>query len=164
MSKVKLYSSVWLYALAIALSVALAAFIFIMSSKPAPISAEQSGSIAELLAPIFVAGFEELDAAEQAEVLLDVDHVVRKIAHFCIYAFLGVLFTFSSLWHSRTWTMHLLLPWLFGALYAASDEIHQAFVPGRGPLVSDVILDSVGVLFGAVFALVIAKVLLNRKS
>ena len=34
-------------------------------------------------------------------------------------------------------------------LYAASDEIHQRFTPGRRPAVSDVLLDGVGAAVGA---------------
>jgi VanZ family protein len=33
---------------------------------------------------------------------------------------------------------------LFAALYAASDEFHQSFVPSRGPAVGDVLLDTEG--------------------
>jgi VanZ family protein len=33
------------------------------------------------------------------------------------------------------------------ALFACGDEFHQIFVPGRTPLVSDVLLDSCGAMF-----------------
>ena len=33
-------------------------------------------------------------------------------------------------------------------LYAIGDEIHQAFVPGRTPLVTDVAIDALGGLLG----------------
>ncbi len=33
----------------------------------------------------------------------------------------------------------------FALLYAASDEFHQTFVPGRGGRVSDVIIDAIGI-------------------
>ena len=161
---IRLYTSRKVYAFAVILAVAWCLLIFVMSSMPASVSAEQSGSIAELLAPIFVADFEELDTAEKTEVLLDVDHIVRKITHFGIYAVLGAFFAFVSLYNYSAWVGHLLLSWIRGALYAASDELHQAFVPGRGAMFSDVVLDSAGVLFGVVFVLVIAKVWLNRKS
>lgn len=158
------YSSKRIYAFTIFLTIAWCVFIFVMSAMPAPISAEQSGSIAEIIAPIFVADFEQLDTAEQTEVLLGVDHVVRKVTHFGIYAVLGVLLVFVSLRYPNTWLGHSLFPWLRGTLYAASDEIHQAFVPGRGAMFSDVLLDSAGVVFGVVFALAFATVLKKRKS
>lgn len=33
-------------------------------------------------------------------------------------------------------------------LYAISDEIHQIYIPGRGGLVNDVIIDSDGAVVG----------------
>ena len=40
------------------------------------------------------------------------------------------------------------LSWVFCILYAASDEFHQLFVPGRAGLVTDVCIDSAGALLG----------------
>ena len=37
---------------------------------------------------------------------------------------------------------------LFGAFYAATDEIHQYFVPGRSARLFDVGIDSLGVMTG----------------
>lgn len=163
MQKVSLYSSRKIFAAAVVLCIAWSLFIFSMSNEPATVSADRSGGIADIVAPIFVKDFEKLDTAERETVLSNVDHIIRKIAHFCIYAFLGALFGAVSLWHKRTWLMHAVLPLLFGALYAASDEIHQSFVPGRGPLVTDVILDSCGVLCGILFVLALARLILSKR-
>ena len=43
-----------------------------------------------------------------------------------------------------------LLAWLIASLYAASDELHQAFVPNRTARWADVGLDSFGAAVGAV--------------
>ena len=37
-------------------------------------------------------------------------------------------------------------------LYAITDEFHQGMTPGRTPLVQDMILDSLGGIFGAFLA------------
>ena len=37
---------------------------------------------------------------------------------------------------------------LAGTAYAVTDELHQLFVPGRAGMISDVLIDSLGVLFG----------------
>lgn len=42
---------------------------------------------------------------------------------------------------------------IIGVLYAITDEIHQCFTPGRGPNITDVILDSQGVLVGILISL-----------
>lgn len=41
-----------------------------------------------------------------------------------------------------------ILSWAFCILYAASDELHQLFVPGRAGLITDVCIDSAGALLG----------------
>ena len=35
-------------------------------------------------------------------------------------------------------------------IYAVSDEVHQAFVPGRGPALKDVLIDSAGAFTGII--------------
>lgn len=46
----------------------------------------------------------------------------------------------------------LFAAWLMSTLYSTTDEVHQAFVPGRHPDVTDVLIDS----FGAAGALILA--------
>ncbi|HJA34824.1 MAG TPA: VanZ family protein [Candidatus Mediterraneibacter merdigallinarum] len=57
----------------------------------------------------------------------------------------------------------IFLPWLTAALYAATDEVHQLFVPGRSGQISDVILDSAGALAG-VLVLAAVRKLIKRKQ
>ena len=52
---------------------------------------------------------------------------------------------------------------ILGILYAISDEIHQSFTPGRGPKITDVFIDSLGVFFGITVILLILEVI-NRKN
>lgn len=51
--------------------------------------------------------------------------------------------------------------WIIGTVYAATDELHQAFVPGRNGALFDVCLDSVGIAAGVLIA---AAVLGRRKT
>ena len=46
---------------------------------------------------------------------------------------------------------------ILGIIYATSDEIHQAFVPGRAARVTDVIIDSCGVFFGIILVKLINR-------
>ena len=55
----------------------------------------------------------------------------------------------------------ILIPWAVATVYAATDEFHQLFVPGRSGQISDVLLDSAGVMAGL---LVLAAVRSCRKS
>lgn len=82
---------------------------------------------------------------------MDIDtfhHFIRKGAHFTVYLILGILslnaFQKSKLLGSKGIVFALGLC----ILYAISDEIHQAFVPGRGPSMKDVGIDSLGSMMG----------------
>lgn len=69
------------------------------------------------------------------------DLVLRKLAHLAEYAVLGALLARAL---TRLWPTLAL-----GVAYAASDELHQVFVPGRQGSPLDVALDGVGVALGA---------------
>ena len=75
----------------------------------------------------------------------DVEHHIRKMAHFCEFALLGLLLchSFSVLGVSnRTATGYILFLALFAAVL---DEYIQSFSPGRACRVKDVLLDFSGV-------------------
>lgn len=73
--------------------------------------------------------------------------VVRKLAHFTEYFILYQLaWRVAGLYLQGGWRWWL--PWLGCVLYAATDEYHQAFVPGRGASPWDVGIDSLGALVG----------------
>jgi len=85
-----------------------------------------------------------------------VHHTIRKNAHFLLYFVLGVLVlnAFRNSWWSRKGIL-IGGSFLFCVFYALSDEFHQVFVPGRGPQLSDVLIDSAGAGLGiALFAMV----------
>ena len=72
------------------------------------------------------------------------DLIFKKGAHFTVYAVLAVLFR-RGLPPSRwSWALSLVLT----VLYAASDEWHQSFVPGRHPQLTDVLIDLCGATTG----------------
>lgn len=53
---------------------------------------------------------------------------------------------------------------LFSVVYAASDEIHQYYVPGRDASVSDFLTDAAGVLAGVLAILIYQKFYRRRSS
>ena len=85
---------------------------------------------------------------EQFEII---HHFVRKAAHFSVYGLLSLFAYYSwraTLPRNARWTfiwsgLALLVTLLAGSL----DEIHQIFVPSRGPSPYDVMLDVTGALF-----------------
>ena len=52
-----------------------------------------------------------------------------------------------------------IIAFLIGTVYAASDELHQLFVPGRSGELTDTMLDGLGVLLGVL----LLSILLNRR-
>ena len=109
-------------------------FIFWQSALPAEASKQESGLIVSRLA-------QWLQADEDL-----ISFVVRKGAHFTEYLFLGVsLFLTVRDLRKRA---SFWVPWVIGAVYAVSDELHQYFVPGRSCELRDVLIDACGVAAG----------------
>lgn len=142
---------------------ALMGMIFVFSSQPAELSNQTSGGIVQLILDLFFPGFENEDPASQAKISETVVLIVRKGAHFTEYALLGL----ALLGHITAWSKRRRisrpcpLALGIGALYAASDELHQIFVPGRSGELSDVLLDCAGVAAGIVLLWLLLR---KRKS
>lgn len=109
------------------------ALIFYFSSQPGAKSASQSGFVLNY--------FQIVDS-------LTTQKIIRKLAHFSIYACMGLC------WTNFLRTLNLSLRHCFWIsilmcfLFAAGDEWHQTFVPGRSGELFDVCLDT----FGAILA------------
>jgi VanZ family protein len=77
------------------------------------------------------------------------DLILRKLAHMTEYAILFFLF-WRGWGQSGTFSVkkRLLTALVLTILYAASDEYHQTFVPGRAGRIQDVAIDTAGALGG----------------
>ena len=115
--------------------------IFYQSSRPAPLSDGQSLYIVNVIN-------HWVSAIVGKEVVIVSNHMVRKSAHFTEYLVLGLLF-FNGFFSGKAALKALALSLVVGVCYAASDEIHQYFVPGRTMKVTDVMIDGLGVFCGA---------------
>lgn len=94
-----------------------------------------------------------------------IEKVVRKCAHYTIYTIGGFLIMNYTYSLEKTKKQMKLGSLLFGVFYATTDELHQYFVPGRSAQITDVGLDTLGVLTGIyIFLGVIALIeKLSRK-
>jgi VanZ family protein len=78
-------------------------------------------------------------------------HGTDKIAHTLLYAGLGAVFARALAGGLRGVTLRTIVyAALFGALYGASDELHQYFNPPRNVEAMDVLADAIGACAGAV--------------
>lgn len=144
------------------MSAAICVSIFVMSAQNGAASTDTSGGLISFCISQVYPGFDELPPVEQDTLIASYQHLARKLAHFTIYTLLGLHACGAALTFPR-------LPFLwrpvlsagFCLLYAASDELHQRFVPGRCGRLSDVLLDFAGVLTGVALALLL-RLLLRR--
>ena len=74
--------------------------------------------------------------------------IVRKGAHFSIYAVLCILLSLLLKEYSIFGKWRFILSVLVCFLYACSDEAHQIFVPGRSGEIRDIIIDTCGAITG----------------
>ena len=141
------------------------AVIYAFSAESGEESGSRSAGITATVVRVLYPNFDEFEEEEAQRVLTSTHHFVRKAAHFSEFALLGVLSAAILLFLSacvpplkiKIW-MTLLFPPLFCLLYAVSDEVHQIF-SGRGPRVTDVLIDFGGAVTGVFFAHVIAFVI-----
>ena len=108
-------------------------FIWGNSAMPAQISAAISGFVRDIVS-LLAGGGSGAEAAFG-------DGILRKIAHFVEFTCLGA----GLCWLLSMLKKHRLLALIGGFLVACVDETIQCFVPGRGPRITDVLLDSAGV-------------------
>ncbi len=130
-----------------------AALIFFFSAQDATASNDTSGGFVRALFGLFPA-FRNMTAAAQTELVESVMYVVRKCAHFCIYAFFGFWLMHLARQYSRQ--RAIVVTVITAMAYAASDELHQYFVPGRSCGILDVCIDTAGALVGALVAMIFA--------
>ncbi len=84
------------------------------------------------------------------------DSIVKKGGHMLGYGLLAMTYWYGlDFKRDRPW-----LAWLMAVLYAATDEFHQSFVPGRHPSPVDVLLFDGG---GAAIMLFIVSRFLRLK-
>ena len=130
-------------------------------------NAEESGGLSERVTITVTKNVKEIQSLEQTEkerVLSRIEKVIRKIAHFSIYTLVGFLLMALFSTYDLRDKNRVLASFVIGAIYASSDEIHQRFVAGRSGQVTDVMLDSLGVLFGILILMLVLKIADRKKN
>ena len=115
--------------------------IFMFSAQDADESSRMSSGVGDTVGKIFVKEYESWPEEKKLSFVDAVEFPIRKLAHASEYTLLGVLLM-GAFNGKKGRTL------LTGVLYAASDEFHQLYVPGRSGQITDVMIDSTGVILG----------------
>lgn len=147
--------------------VLLYAGIFLLSSEVAETSSDKSSAVTRFLLKLYYAltsGNGVADGTVYVDTFpFELEKLVRKAAHFSEYFSVGFLsYSLVLLWHGRIRSGRVLVLCQL-VLSAAADELHQYFVPGRYASVKDVLLDSVGGVFGMLAVTGIVILLQKRR-
>ena len=127
---------------------------------------EESGDISSRVTEFILEKsntYKNIEENRQDEIFERTEKIIRKIAHLSIYALVGsLLMGLVSTFKLKEKT-RILISLILGVLYAASDEIHQLFSPGRSAQITDVYIDTLGVLVGIFVILLFIKVFEKMK-
>lgn len=126
-----------------ALAIGWVAVLFIFSGQTGAESGELSLWLTHLVQRLFPWIPLTTDALE---------HLLRKLAHFSIFAVEGFLLCLAMMESFRDKGAGALLSGILCTAVAAANELHQSFIEGRSCEGGDVLIDSAGALLGIAVA------------
>ena len=130
--------------------------IFTFSAEEGKVSSSTSKKVAIVIIKITNKNIAEQELLEKVALL---EPFIRKLAHFSIYMFLGILVASCSITFKWGFLKRFNISVLFNFVYACTDEYHQLFVPGRSGRILDILIDTLGAFSGIVLVLIIYKIL-----
>lgn len=134
--------------------------MFWFSNQQGTGSSSTSKKVSEIIVNIIDIKKQYSDA-EKEEIIKVIEPVIRKLAHYMLYAIGGIFITNSVYQFCNKERRVIVISAIIGIVYAASDEIHQLMVPGRSGNIKDVTIDSIGILTGIALFL-LAKEIIKR--
>lgn len=142
----------------IVLLVILLGVIFSFSNQDGEKSTSVSRGITERIIE-HIEGIQKLDGYQKENALLRIEAVIRKIAHFSLYTLVGIIVMGLMQVCNLKEKNKILCTLGIGVMYAISDEVHQIFIPERTAKVTDVLIDSAGVLVGICIVLLVIRII-----
>ena len=139
----------WIRWLVWAAFIAVTVAIFMFSAQPAEQSSNLSQGVLTEILEKSIPSYKSMTAEEKLNLIKLYHSIIRKFAHFLIYALWGVLLSWLLWLYRINGHRQMFIAVASGFLYACSDEFHQLFSLGRSAQWSDVFLDTFGVLTGA---------------
>ena len=147
----------------VALIVVWAVVIFSFSAQPDTESSEISGHVSYRIVKMWNQVFGLKHSGPELEQMAQkIEYPVRKAAHMSEYAVLALLI-FQALTAFDRKKNRGCMALGITAAYAATDEFHQLFVPGRSGQLKDVLIDTAGGALGLVLLALILYLKRTRK-
>ena len=131
--------------------------IFRFSSQNGTQSKGISTKVTEFILS-FSQKYQEADTKEKTQIRNRTNAIIRKVAHFSIYTLLGFLLMGLMTKTKIKEKWRILITVGLGIIYAILDEFHQSFSPGRTPKITDVYIDTLGIILGVLLILLITKI------
>lgn len=132
--------------------------MFLFSNQQGTASSGTSRKVSEIVVNIINIKKQYTDL-EKEEIIQQVEPIIRKLAHYTLYAIGGILIANCVYQFVNNEKYLILVSTTIGIIYAISDEIHQLIIPGRSGNVKDVIIDSIGILTGIVLFLLAKEII-----
>ncbi len=129
--------------------------IFMFSSQTGEESSEVSGFLSTKIKEI-------LNYFREYTFFENLEHIIRKSAHFIIYMSLGFFLSIHLKFYSLSDKLQKTVPLIICFLYAISDEFHQLFVPERSGQIKDVFIDTSGAFIGIVIFYILNKLITKK--
>lgn len=129
--------------------------IFYLSNQPGNISGGESSHLIYNTLNILYSIF-HLDPSNLNDIVNIIHNPLRECMHGLEYLILAI-FTMNLLFQNKIKENKIVISILFCFIYAATDEIHQLFIPGRSFEYFDIAMDMIGSLLGTFIAKFIFK-------
>lgn len=152
-----------IFIISVILAVICIIVIFIFSSQNCVDTNSLSYAVTSKLTGMIFSGYDQLDAGTKYVITQQMNSFVRKMAHFSLFFILGFVSALSVFLATHKYLKSFVSGIIICLIYGSLDEIHQMYVPGRTPLVRDVIIDTAGGLCGIVLCIMIISVVYNFK-
>ncbi len=111
----------------------------------------QTGEESGLLSQKIIKGiFQTLSINASQELVTRIEGIVRSIAHGTVFFILALLTAQAFAQITARDIRNAILTFCVCILYAASDELHQAFVPGRASQLADFLIDGLGIILAII--------------
>lgn len=141
--------------------------MYYFSSQDAQVSGSQSQSVVKLIDKIrdkITLQDEELikiqtKVYDKLKGFGSKSYIVRKMAHFGIYALIGTSLLLFIYIFSKKLILSSTIAFLLSIIYACYDEYRQLFVPGRSGSIKDIFIDSSGALTGIILTFTIILII-----